>query len=375
MTLHRRLGLVLMTALVLGCQPAGEPATTSSRSSTPGEPSTASPSAAAGGSPTAGPGSSSEPLPSPPAVKLLIDTDVAPDDLVAISFLVAAPNVQIAAITVSGTGEVHCPRGVSIVLRLLERLHAREIPVACGSDRPVAFHHAFPSLFRDNADAAAGLDLPATGRTGSAGDAVSLITKTAGAGDLRILTLGPETDLAQALAKSPSIADDLESVYVMGGAVDVPGNVAGSPDTPPDNTTAEWNIYVDPVAAATVLDSGRPTRLVSLDGTNQVPVTQAFAQRVAATASGPALSVLAELFAKNDYMTSGGYYLWDTVAAVAAAGYPVGEFTDARLSVDVTDGPTSGTTLRAGGSPNASYLSRTDAATIERLIIEVMNGT
>ena len=370
MSLPRTVGIVLIAAVLAACQ-----ATPPVAISTPDQAGRGSASTPPNGVPSASESPSTGPLPSAPAVTMLIDTDVAPDDLVAISFLVAAPNVEIAAITVSGTGEVHCPGGVSIVLGLLERLHAPAIPVACGSDRPIALDHAFPTLFRDNADAAAGLDLPTTTRPVTLGGAVPLITKTAasGAGGLRILTLGPLTNLAEAIAATPALAGQLESVYVMGGAVDVPGNVAGSPQAPADNTTAEWNIYVDPAAAAAVLEAGSPVRFVSLDGTNQVPVAPAFGQRVATSASGAALSVLAELFAKNDYMTGGGYYLWDTVAAIAGAGYPVGDFTDVRLSVDTTDGPESGRTLRADGPPNAAYMTRADAAIIEALIIDVMN--
>jgi len=74
-------------------------------------------------------------------------------------------------------------------------------------------------------------------------------------------------------------------------------------------------------------------------------------------------------------MTSGSYYLWDTVAAVAAAGYPIGEFTDAHLSVDVTDGPTSGATKRGEGAANAAYLTRADASLIEGLIVSIMSGS
>jgi pyrimidine-specific ribonucleoside hydrolase len=372
MSLNRTVGCALVAVALAGCQSAGPTATPTS---SPGQAGIGSPGAAASTVPSASPSASAGPLPSAPTVKILIDTDVAPDDLVAIAFLVAALNVEIAAITVSGTGEVHCPRGVSIVLGLLERLDAPDIPVACGSDRPIALDHAFPALFRDNADAAAGLDLPTTARSGAAGDAVALITTTAAAdaGTLRILTLGPLTNLAQAMAAEPSLSGMLESVYVMGGAVDVPGNVAGSPSAPADNTTAEWNIYVDPAATAAVLDSGSPLRFVSLDGTNQVPVTPAFAQRVATSASGAPLAVLAELLAKNDYMTSGGYYLWDTIAAIAAAGYPVGDFTDVHLAVDTTDGATSGRTTRGDGPANASYLARAYAATIEGLIVDVMN--
>jgi pyrimidine-specific ribonucleoside hydrolase len=349
--------VVVLVAVVLGCQQAAAPAPVPE------------PSASTGGAPSPGP------LPTAPPVRLLVDTDGAPDDLVAISFLVAAPTVEIAAISVSGTGEVHCPRGADLILRLLERLEAPAIPVACGGDRPIALDHAFPDVFRSNADAAAGLDLPTTTRPPAESDAVGLIAATVQASGppISILTLGPLTNLAQAL-QGEDLADRIEAVYVMGGAVDVPGNVGGSPGGPQDNTSAEWNAYVDPVALAAVLDADLTVNLVSLDGTNQVPLTRAFAERVTGGATGTPLRVLAELLAKNDYMRSGSFYLWDAVAAVAAAGFPVVEFTDARITVDVDEGPTSGATRRVEGAPNAAYMTGADAATIETLLISVMNG-
>jgi len=309
------------------------------------------------------------------AVTLLVDTDVAPDDLVAIALLVNAPEVDIAAITVSGTGEAHCDRGVVIVLALLERLSAPEIPVACGRERPLSLDHAFPDAFRENADNAAGLELPETSREPVGGDAVDLIEATVAGtdGPLRVLTLGPLTNLAEAFQQYPALSARLDSVYVMGGAVDVPGNVAGSPDAPADNTSAEWNVYVDPAAAAIVLEAGAPVFLVSLDGTNQVPLTTAFAQRVREAASGPGLRILVELFDRNAYMTSGDYYLWDTVAAIAAAAYAIGNFTPVRLTVDQADGPTSGALVRSDGEPNASYLSAAEAAVVEELVISILN--
>ena len=91
---------------------------------------------------------------------LLIDTDVAPDDLVAIAFLVASPEVEIEAITVSGTGEAHCGPGVDVVLRLLERLDAPSIDVACGRETPMAGDHAFPDAWRAGVDAGSGLAQP-----------------------------------------------------------------------------------------------------------------------------------------------------------------------------------------------------------------------
>jgi inosine-uridine nucleoside N-ribohydrolase len=303
---------------------------------------------------------------------LLIDTDVAPDDLVAIAVLVASPSVEIKAITVSGTGEAHCGPGVDVVLRLLERLNAPPIDVACGRETPIAGDHAFPDAWRAGVDDGSGLALPATSRQPFAGDAVRLITETAdGVEELRILTLGPMTNLADALASHPDLAQRLESVYAMGGALFVPGNVSFG--GPPDNDVAEWNIYVDPTAARAVIESGLTVRLVSLDGTNQVPVTEAFAKRVQEDATGPGALVLAELFAEHPFMTDGTYFLWDPLAAAVAAGYPLGSFSHARVDVEEAEGPEVGFTRPVEGPPNVEYLSSADRAAAEAALLETLN--
>lgn len=323
--------------------------------------------------------SSVDPLPSAPAppasVKLVVDTDAAPDDLVAIAFLVASPSVEIAAITVTGAGEVRCDPGLRIVLGLLDRLGAPDIPVACGPETPTAGDHAFPPGFRENAERAAGLELPESTRE-PAGDAVTLLADVfAEDAGIRLLALGPLTNVAIALEADPSLASRIDSIWIMGGAVDVPGNVAGSPNFESDNTAAEWNIYVDPAALATVLAAGAHVRLVSLDGTNQVPVRPEFASEViAARGASPAVDVLAELFAENDYMTGGEYYLWDALAAIFAVGHEPGTFTDARLEVDTADGPTSGATRRVDGATNASYLTEVDPDAVEAILLGTLAG-
>lgn len=303
---------------------------------------------------------------------LLVDTDVAPDDLVAIAFLLASPDVDVEAITVSGTGEAHCGPGVDVVLRLLERLDAPPIDVACGRETPIAGDRTFPDAWRARVDAGSGLALPSTSRRSSAGDAAQLIAETAARVDgLRILTLGPMTNLADALGRQPGLDQRLDSVYAMGGALFVPGNVRFG--GPADNEVAEWNIYVDPAAAQAVIDSGVTVRLVSLDGTNQVPVTGAYAERVRREATGPGALVLAELMAAHPFMTDGTYFLWDPLAAALAADHPLGSFSTARVDVEEREGPEVGFTRPVEGTPNVEYLSTADRAAAEETLLETLN--
>lgn len=357
---HRWTGSICLAAVLAvgGCS-SGEPEPSSGGASGPASPVT---------------------LPSAPQsdgpVTILIDTDVAPDDLAAIAFLVAAPDVTIAAVTVSGTGEAHCTEGVDVVLRLLERLKAPDIPVGCGREKPLVGDHAFPDTWREHADAGSGLELPATNREPAAATAADLIRTAAAEHEtLVILTLGPMTNLADALSEAAGLAGAVDSLVVMGGAIDVPGNVAGSDPSAPDNEAAEWNIYCDPTAAAMVVDSGLAVRWVSLDGTNQVPVTADFAELVQAASAerdAAGIDLLADLFAANPYMTSGGYYLWDPLAAMIAAGYPVGTFTAVAVDVDEGEGPTSGATRRVEGDLNGEFLSEAIAADAEATLVGVL---
>jgi inosine-uridine nucleoside N-ribohydrolase len=312
--------------------------------------------------------------PLPDARTLLVDTDVAADDLVALSFLLNVPNVTVVAITVSGTGEARCKGGVAVVLSLLERLDAPAIPVACGRATPLAGDHAFPEGWRDWADGGSGLTLTQTTRVADERDAVELIKAIAAGNEgLSVLTTGPLTNLADALIGAPALTDSLGPVYVMGGAVHVPGNLVG-PDAPTGNDAAEWNIYVDPHAAQVVVDAGLDLSFVSLDGTNQVPVTPEFAQRATKAAMRPAGKVLVDLFNANPFMTSGSYFLWDPLAAELAAGYAVGTFTDASIKVEEAEGAESGFTRPTSGEPNVEFLSTADPAAAEDTLLTGLNA-
>lgn len=364
-----RFAPLLLGLALAGCSNA---APTGAGSSGPAATGTPGPAAA-----TTEPGATTAPVPSvatPAARTILFDTDVAPDDLVALAFLLSAPGVDLVGITVSGTGEAHCPNGVDVVLRVLERLSAPEIPVACGRETPLAGSHTFPDVWREGVDGGSQLNLPPTDRTPADAAAAELIARLAAEyPDLVLLATGPLTNVAEALQAVPGLGAQLETVYVMGGALHVPGNLVccGAPE---DNDVAEWNIYVDPRAAQVVVDSGLRPFFVSLDGTNQVPLTRAFAARAMERTDSPAARLVAELFEANPFMTDGASFLWDPLAAELAAGYPVGAFTPAAIDIEEAEGPEAGFTRPTSGEPNIEYVTTVDPAAAEGTLLGVLNG-
>ena len=112
------------------------------------------------------------------------------------------------------------------------------------------------------------------------------------AGEITLCALGPLTNIALALVQAPEIAGKIGELVVMGGACFELGNV-----TP----AAEFNIHVDPHAAAIVIDSGSPITMIPLDVTHQVLSTppRVEALRALGNRCGPAVAALLTSFEEN----------------------------------------------------------------------------
>ncbi len=307
---------------------------------------------------------------------VVIDTDMAADDWMAILYLLRRPDVTIKAITVTGTGLAHCEPGVRHALGLVALAGEKDIPVACGRETPLQGNHAFPAAWRDEVDRLYGLELPGGSNPAAGQQAVELLTDVieASAGEVAVLTLGPLTNVAEALEGNPGLVGKLGMVYTMGGAVEVPGNV-GASDVGIDNPVAEWNFYIDPHAASQVFQSGVPITLVPLDATNQVPITPGFYQRLRAAHDSPAAAFLYDLLTlRQDFIQSGTFYFWDPLAAALLTDESLAAFETRPLRVVEGEGPQSGWTHSdEGGMPMRIALSA-DGQRFEQVFLSTLNS-
>jgi purine nucleosidase len=181
----------------------------------------------------------------------LIDTDTASDDAVAIIMALRAPDVRVVAITVVA-GNVPLPQATRNALYTVE-LCGAEVPVYAGADKPLLRAYQNATWFHGT-DGLGDHNYPAPRQAAAGGHAVDAIIETVEANPgIVMVTLGPLTNVALALAKKPSIAEKVSRCVVMGGAPCCEGNV-----TP----AAEFNIWVDPEAARMVMNSGLRIELV-----------------------------------------------------------------------------------------------------------------
>jgi len=332
--------------------------------------------------------------PADPVVHVIVDTDAGADDLMAIAFLLSRDDVRMEAITVVN-GVAHVKPGAEIILRLLALAGHSEIPVYAGRERPLTGSAEFPAAWREAAGTLPGVTLPRPAGVLQSEPAAQFLAKRFAdkidrmrGHKARVLALGPLTNIAEALDLAATPPKGVSEIVIMGGAIGVPGNLSDAGPPPNGNTTAEWNMFVDPAAAARVFGGGwnaaaststkkvRATeiRLVPLDATNKVPIDSAFLARIEREARTPLARFVAQVLGTNRVLIAQrAYFAWDPLAAVAVV-HP--EILRTRcLAIGVAQEPReAGRTIELQGelprpAPNACVAVGADAQAFYRIFL------
>ena len=295
---------------------------------------------------------------------VILDDDGSQDGMTAWAYMLGNPQFDIQALTIA-QGIARPEIFVDNIELMLGRLDITDIPVGVGRLEPLAGDNAFPDFIRDGSDTfwAPFVSLPDEAPPIETRDAAELIVETVqnSPEPVAILATGTLTNIADALRLDPTIVDNISVVQIMGGAISVPGNLPVLPDPPfSTNEVAEFNIWVDPLAAQEVFDAGSNglnIQLTPLDATNQIEFTRE--DQLAWLATGTPESLLAAEFldfaltviqSDNDPNP-----VWDLVAALNLSEPDFSPETPLGLAVDTTSDPatTQGQTqVVAGLEPN-----------------------
>ena len=189
-------------------------------------------------------------------VPLIIDTDTAQDDCVALLAGLLDPGADLRAITMvaGNVGFERQVRNAFLTLSAAGRLG--EVPIHLGCRRPMV--RPWVSAEDVHGDGAGGLTMDDADLSTEDEHAVDALVRMAAEhpGELSIVAIGPLTNIAMATVKDPDFARNVKALYVMGGSNNGRGNITAA---------AEFNFYVDPEAAKTVFDAGFAVTVVPWD--------------------------------------------------------------------------------------------------------------
>ena len=254
-------------------------------------------------------------------VPIIVDTDMGTDDWLALSYVMSSTKANLLGVTIVGNGLAPCIEGVRNARYLLGLSpEIADRPIGCGSSWPMDGYASYPQTWRRNAADMMGETALLPQHEASYVDGPALLADLLANSPkpVLILAVGSMTNIATVLKLSPHLKKKVKAIVSMGGAIYAEGNlrVSGFTDTI-RNTKAEWNYYIDPVAAQIVFESGVPIKLVPLDATNRVPLTEVFIRRTEQLRK----AVLGEFVNRTFTWISqsgnnGEYYHWDPLTAV-----------------------------------------------------------
>jgi inosine-uridine nucleoside N-ribohydrolase len=263
------------------------------------------------------------------ALRVHIDTDPGLDDLLALAFALACPELSVEGITtVSGNASLEAV--TENALRFMTLADA-EIPVGAGAAGPLALARFDATSFH-GADGRRGLEIAEPASRAPLASAREALRRSLGERRVEcVIALGPLTNVAALIAAEPALFTNAELIW-MGGTLGR-GNVTRS---------AEFNSFADPRAVRVVLESGVSLRVVGLEVTERVALRAVDLRAAGARATPRARMLDAALRALfcAEHALSGepAAYLHDPCAVAAAFAPELFDFEPKRLLVSDSEG-------------------------------------
>lgn len=216
-------------------------------------------------------------------------------------------------------------------------LDRADIPVAKGAERPLVREHCGAEWVHGENGIRGDLPAPTTSPVDQT--AIEFICNqvdTHGT-HLTIAAVGPLSNIALAIGYRPTLPDEIDDLYLMGGSAHTHGNT-----TP----VAEFNFWGDPEAASRVMQDGTP-RMVGLDVTNQATMLPEFVDEL--RNASPPLNTVGHWFDYPDELMNTEYgtnvpAIHDGVVGADIIGNIL-DYKSYYMEVDTTEGPSRGAVI------------------------------
>mgnify|MGYP006294667191 FL=1 len=185
--------------------------------------------------------------------KIIIDTDPGIDDAAALAIALNNPKLEVEMLS-TAAGNVNLDYTTENAKKILD-FFDKDIPLGEGNRSPLLKEYEDGSEIHGKTGMN-GYDFPKSSRPIlSEHSAVEMKNKIlAGEEKITLVTIGPLTNAALLLSMYPEVKEKIEEIVIMGGST-IGGNT---------NSSAEFNIKVDPHAAQMVINSGIPIKIFGL---------------------------------------------------------------------------------------------------------------
>jgi len=305
------------------------------------------------------------------ARKIILDCDPGHDDVFAMLLAHGNPDVTLVAITtVAGNQTLDKVTWNARSVATLAGISG--VPIAAGCDRPLVREQ----IVGESIHGKTGLDgttLPEPTVALDPRHGVDVIIQTVMAaepGEITLVPTGPLTNIAVAMRREPRIVPRVREVVLMGGAY-TRGNI-----TP----AAEFNIAVDPEAAAMVFAGDWPVTMVGLDLTHQALATPDVLDRIAAIGT-PVARATGDLlvFFRDAYLADQGMPappVHDPCAVARVIAPEIMTVAEAVVAVETQGRWTSGMTVTdfGGRPPNTLVATTLDVPRFWNLVIDALTA-
>uniref|UniRef100_K3Z3W2 Inosine/uridine-preferring nucleoside hydrolase domain-containing protein n=1 Tax=Setaria italica TaxID=4555 RepID=K3Z3W2_SETIT len=222
---------------------------------------------------------------------VIFDMDMSPGDFVSLIYLLKEPRevLDLKGVLINGNGWANSA-SIDIVYDVLHMMGRDDIPVGLGNTNALgnptlgcknsyAIPHGSGGFVDSDTLYGLARSLPRSPRRymsdnldhperrqAHAYDVWQSVRKQLGPGEkITVLTSGPLTNLANISLSDMDASSVIERVYVVGGHIRDSDHDKGNVFTVPSNRYAEFNMFLDPLAAKTVLESRLDITLIPLN--------------------------------------------------------------------------------------------------------------
>ncbi len=263
----------------------------------------------------------------PMARKVIIDCDPGIDDAIALTMALFDPRLEVLAVTATA-GTVDADQATTNVQGLIQQLDPPKYP-RIGVASPCEGAAVINDIVLHGSDGLAGCNYePSDRQHRHLSEKIISELLRQHPNQVSLICLGPLTNVARAFQREPGLESLVDRLVVSGGAVACPGNIS---------PVAEMNMYFDPTAARSVIESATTKSLVPLDVTDQVEFSIELIENLPSkqTRAGQLLHKLL-LFAFRSYVQNLGRETISLYDPVALLGFLEPElFTWEDMAIDI----------------------------------------